>query len=159
MIRATLFVIALLSVVGCVSSQNDQSPVERAFQSTLLTLPSEGLGPQSLQVGQCGLWLWSQTDTAKLIFFSRGQTGKAKLRLAGTTQTLTQRAATGEIFGQFLTDTVYVDQSGGEVRVSLVPGDELIDGQRISSGLITWTDAEGWQIKAPVLGVRACQVK
>jgi hypothetical protein len=159
MIRAALLSLLILPVVSCASSVSSSGAGEGIFESTLLTLPAEGLGPQTLATGDCGLWLWSQTDVDKLIFFSLGQSGRAKLRLAGSTQELQQESATGEIFGQFLTNTVYADQLGGRVNVSLAPGEELIDGQRISSGLITWTDSEGWQIKAPVLGVRACQVR
>lgn len=120
-------------------------------------LPQSGLGPQTLQPGECGLFLWSQTDTSKFIFFTRAVSGTALVSQSAGPVDLAQTTAGGEIFGQFNTETSYAASDGALVQLKIVAGEELEGGQRISSGLITTTDPEGWVTKLPVLGVRACQ--
>jgi hypothetical protein len=46
---------------------------------------------------------------------------------------------------------------GQTITVSVVPGENIEGGQRISSGKILMTDPEGWETIMPVLGLRACQ--
>lgn len=130
-----------------------QSPVMGAIS----TLPQSGLGPQELASGECGLFLWSQTDVSKFIFFSRALSGEALLAQGDAPITLMQTNAGGDIFGQFTTEMMYGSETGNTYNLSITPGDELEGGQRLESGLMTIADPEGWVTKLPVLGVRACQ--
>lgn len=121
------------------------------------TIPQSGLGPQELAAGDCGLFLWSQTDVSKFIFFSRALSGQALLAQGDAPVTLTQSNAGGDIFGQFTTLMEYTSDAGNTYALSITSGDDLDGGQRIQNGLMTITDPEGWITKLPVLGVRACQ--
>jgi len=121
------------------------------------SVPSSGLGPQELLSGECGLFLWSQTDTTKFIFFSKALSGTALFAQGETPIQLIQTGAGGEIFGQFNTEMGFASPDNRQVQLSVVPGDLLEGGQRIQSGLLSLTDREGWRTKLPVLGVRACQ--
>ncbi|MEM6535081.1 MAG: hypothetical protein AAF613_05510 [Pseudomonadota bacterium] len=140
-------------VMGCASS-----PAEPARgESGLSNVPSSGLGPQKLDPGECGLFLWSKTDTSRFIFFSKALSGTALFKQEDEQLTLRQTRATGRIFGQFNTDITYQDQNGSSIHLVYSSGDMLTNGQRIKDGLITVTDTTGWRTKLPVLGVRACQ--
>ncbi|MEM8617879.1 MAG: hypothetical protein AAGF20_13210 [Pseudomonadota bacterium] len=165
--RATLTgLLAGLSLGACATSGGDgaatsaqTSPSTMAMTgpTALSVLPESGLGPQSLEAGTCGLFLWSQTDVSKFIFFSEAASGQATMAMPGGPKTLIQTAAGGDIFGQFTTELGYDSPSGEQIDLRLVPGDVLDGGQRLESGVLTVTDQAGWQTKLPVLGVRACQ--
>ena len=139
--------------VETTNTAQQKSPATGAIS----TLPQSGLGPQDLAPGECGLFLWSQTDVSKFIFFSRALSGQALLAQGDTPITLTQTNAGGDIFGQFTTEMIYGSETGNSYALLITPGDDLDGGQRLESGLMTITDPEGWITKLPVLGVRACQ--
>ena len=154
------FAISLL-IAACQSSPAtgiDQTR-ERlmAMQPAINSVPSSGLGPQELSEGECGLFLWSQTDVSKFIFYSKALSGNALFAQDNVPIALTQVGAGGDIFGQFNTQMTYLSDDGREVALTLDAGDLLDGGQRIESGLINIRDREGWDTKLPVLGVRACQ--
>lgn len=146
-------------LAACASSapapQQSPPPPPR-IPTAVSVIPATGLAPQTLLSGECALFLWAQTDINKLIFFSKGQTNRAVLKLSEATYNLQAQRVSGDVFGQFLTRTLYSDGTGGQVELTFEPGEELIDGQRVRNGLITRTAQDGWQIKLPVLGVRAC---
>ncbi len=151
-----------LSVVlmGCQSNELD--PAEQrakmlAMKPAIDSVPNSALGPQELLAGECGLFLWSQTDVSKFIFYSKALSGIAQFAQDDVPIALTQIGAGGDIFGQFNTQMTYLSDDGREVALTLDAGDLLDGGQRIESGLINIRDREGWDTKLPVLGVRACQ--
>ncbi|MEO1188142.1 MAG: hypothetical protein AAFW60_03640 [Pseudomonadota bacterium] len=149
-----------LAISACQSSPTgiDQTR-ERlmAMQPAINSVPSSGLGPQELQTGECGLFLWSQTDVTKFIFFSKALSGQAVFAQDDTPVQMTQTMAGGDIFGQFNTRMEYVTVDNRAVELSVVPGELLEGGQRIERGLLSVADRDGWLTKLPVLGVRACK--
>jgi len=159
--HAALFSIGLmLALAGCQSGSD--SPQETrarmmAMQPAIDSVPSSGLGPQELLSGECGLFLWSQTDVSKFIFFSKALAGTAVFAQGELPIALTQTTAGGDIFGQFNTRMEFVSDDNRVLLLTVVPGEILEGGQRLETGLISLTDKEGWQTKLPVLGVRACQ--
>lgn len=161
MIQKLSLVVGLsLALIGCQSNEVD--PAEQrarmlAMKPAIDSVPSSGLGPQELLTGECGLFLWSQTDVSKFIFFSKALSGTATFAQAETPLTLSQIGAGGDIFGQFNTDMTFLTEDGREVALTVEAGELLEGGQRISSGLINVRDKDGWDTRLPVLGVRACK--
>ena len=155
MLRMAILVLAILPamLMGCASSPAQTPGGERGLSN----VPNSGLGPQKLDPGECGLFLWSKTDTSRFIFFSRALSGTALFKQKDEQLNLRQTRSTGRIFGQFNTDMTYQDQKGSTIHLVYSGGDILDNGQRIQDGLITITDNSGWRTKLPVLGVRACQ--
>lgn len=150
----------MLTLAGCQSGPADPQDVRArmmAMKPAIDSVPSSGLGPQELAPEECGLFLWSQTDVSKFIFFSKAQTGTALFAQGEEPIALTQTTAGGDIFGQFNTRMEYVSDDRRVVTLTLVPGEILQGGQRLDSGLLNLTDKDGWQTKLPVLGVSACQ--
>ncbi|MEO1641956.1 MAG: hypothetical protein AAFR74_01375 [Pseudomonadota bacterium] len=156
MLSKLLAVVAIGGLAGCASIPVEEGRAPVGQMRANAELPPSGLGPQTLAPGECGLFLWSKTDTTKFIFFSRAVSGIALFKPGNETLNLQQIAAGGTIFGQFNTEQGFAADDGSMVELSFVPGDELTGGQRIADGLITITDAEGWRTKLPVLGIRAC---
>ncbi|MEL7545349.1 MAG: hypothetical protein AAGJ84_01780 [Pseudomonadota bacterium] len=148
--------VALSACASAPPARTTQSPPPPRAPTAVSVIPSTGLAPQALNAGECGLFLWAQTDINKLVFFSKGQTNRAVFKVADATYNLSARTYAGNVFGQFLTRMVYGDGTGGIVELTFESGEELIGGQRIEGGLITRTSPDGWQVKLPVLGVRAC---
>ncbi|MEL7541697.1 MAG: hypothetical protein AAGJ51_12410 [Pseudomonadota bacterium] len=150
----------MFAIAACQSSPaaTDQTR-ERlmAMQPAINSVPSSGLGPQELLDGECGLFLWSQTDVTKFIFFSKALTGTALFAQDGTPVSMTQTMAGGDIFGQFNTRMEYVTADNRAVELTLEPGEVLEGGQRLERGLLSLADRDGWLTKLPVLGVRACK--
>lgn len=120
-------------------------------------VPESGLGAQNLERGECALFIWSKTDASRFIFFQKAETGVATLKIGSETVTATQTMNRGSIFGQFMTEQGFAAPGGEQVVLRVQPGDDLDGGQRIQSGNLTITAAEGWRTVIPVLGVRACQ--
>ncbi|MEL6957272.1 MAG: hypothetical protein AAFO88_11580, partial [Pseudomonadota bacterium] len=113
-------------------------------------VPSTGLQPQTLEVGECGLFLWSLSGEPTFMFFSRATSGEARILIEDEAETVTQASAGGDIFGQFTTQTGWSSQTKGySIDLTLVPGEQLIDGQRVESGRIKLTDIEGWETIIP----------
>lgn len=156
LLRSTVFIAVLGAVTACASTPAEVETPMRSTQTAVQEVPTSGLGPQELAAGECGLFLWSKTDTTKFIFFSQAVTGSAIFKPEDEILQLEQVAAGGTIFGQFNTEQGYRASDGSTVELSFEPGDELSGGQRVSDGLMTVTDAEGWRTKLPVLGIRAC---
>lgn len=141
---------------ACASSGPDADAIGSLEPTAAQQLPPSGLGPQALEPGECGLFLWSKTDVTKFIFYSQALSGTAMFKPADETLQLEQIAAGGTIFGQFNTEQGYRASNGSVVELSFQPGEELTGGQRITDGLMTIKDTEGWRTKLPVLGIRAC---
>ena len=149
--------LGLAVLAGCASNSSEPAtePVApRASASS--AIPASGLGPQQLAPGECGLFLWSKTDSSKFIFFSRATSGQALFKYQDNSLNLQQVSAGGTIFGQFNTEQGYQTTDGQSVALTFESGARMDGGQRIDNGLITVTDAEGWRTKLPVLGIRAC---
>lgn len=146
-----------LALGGCVTSPPEPKATSLQQRSAAVTqVPRSGLDAQALDVNECGLFLWSKTDTTKFIFFSKAMSGQAVFKPGEETLQLEQVTAGGTIFGQFNTKQGYRSSDGQIVELVFEAGEALIDGQRISDGLITVTDVEGWRTVLPVLGIRAC---
>ena len=144
-------------LIGCASTATETEPqIADLTDAAVSEVPQSGLGPQQLAPGECGLFLWSKTDASSFIFFSRAASGSAVFKPEENLLDLQQVGAGGTIFGQFNTEQSYADGDGGTVELTFEAGESLSDGQRISGGLITMTDVDGWRTKLPVLGLRAC---
>lgn len=136
-----------------------EEAMRTAERAAMAALPETALQAQELLPGECGLFLWSKTDTSKFIFFSKAITETATLTQGELPVALTQTGAGGDLFGEFNTRTTYRAENGSDVELELTPGEMLDGGQRVRDGLITVTNSAGWLTKLPVLGVRACQPK
>lgn len=156
MMKAMISALGAAVFLAACASTPDNGNTSRSV-SAIDNVPRVGLSAQTLEPGECGLFLWSKTDISRFAFFSKALSGTAVFKPAEEELKLTQARSRGTIFGQFTTDMGYTASNGSEVGLTFTPGETLTGGQRIENGLITITDQDGWQTKLPLLGVRACQ--
>ncbi len=155
-----------LSLAACASVPASQ---ESGFEATGIQSQNtavseltsiEGLGslpPQTLGPNECGLFFWSQTDISKFLFFTRSGDEDAVFLFEGMETPATLIDAGGNIFGQFLTNLTYAVQKDDRiVEIDYEPGEDLVNGARISTGHISYTDSDGWKATVPIVGARAC---
>lgn len=159
MIRLFLVSAASLLLAAC-ASKSDERPETSSVQvmdSPVSQVPPEGLPPQSLAAGECGLFLWGMAAPRRFTFFTESSSGEALILLDEAPQKLIVTDTNGDVFGQFFTDTHYLSADGTwSVNLSLKPGELLEGGQRIESGRLVTTGADGWETVLPVTGVLAC---
>lgn len=149
-------ILAPLWLISACATSPPSDPAPVAAQA-VDSMPPTGLPAQELAIGECGLFLYSLSGEPTFLFFSRATEGSAKMLIGGETQLLSQTAAGGEIFGQFMTQTDWVSAgTGHRVDLEVEPGEPMIDGQRVTSGRIRLIDSEGWETIIPIGGVRAC---
>ena len=139
-----------------VSTDAPSSLAGTAQADASIDAPS-GLPPQTLEPNECGLFLWSKTDTSRFVFFMKAGAQDGLVLLEDTPTRITKTGESGDLFGQFFTDLRFVTASGAQIALSYEPGEPLSGGARISNGLIQFKNAEDWRITLPVLGVRVCQ--
>ena len=148
---------ALCALAACASSPEQAAAKAAAAAPAISTVPAEGLPPQRLARGECGLFLWSMSAPRRFVFFTKGSSGDALVLIGDKTTSIPMTSAGGDVFGQFLTKMTFEDlASKAKVTVSIEPGKPLEGGQRVGSGNIQFRDAEGWETVLPVTGVRAC---
>lgn len=158
MIRLLTILIPALTLAGCASGPSKPdagSPA--AAMSPVAEVPVEGLPPQTLAAGECGLFLWEMAAPRRFTFFTEASSGDALLLHENAPQPLVMTDTNGEVFGQFFTEMQYLSADGKwSINLSLKPGEVLEGGQRVESGRLVTTGADGWETVLPVTGVRAC---
>jgi hypothetical protein len=149
---------AAVLFTACAGTGGSKSAADAAeAASAINTVPVEGLPPQRLEPGQCGLFLWGMSAPRRFVFFTEGTAGKALVLVNDAAVSMPMTTAGGEVFGQFLTLMKFeAAETGSSVTVTINPGVALEGGQRVDSGNILFKDAEGWETVLPITGVRAC---
>lgn len=157
MMRTLTLICAVSLATACASSSTvRKTPTTSAPEMAARTVPEEGLPPQRLKPGECGLFLWGMSAPRKFVFFTDG-TGTALVLDNDTPVSLPMSSAGGDVFGQFMTRMTFRNSSNGQsVSIAIEPGEALEGGQRVEGGTIQFRDSEGWETILPVTGVRAC---
>lgn len=157
MIRSLSVPVAAALLAACSTAPSGNTEKAIAATEAAARAPAEGLPPQRLTPGECGLFLWGMAAPRKFVFFAKATSGDALVLIDDAPKTLAMAGASGDVFGQFLTEMEYAGAaSARRVKVSLKPGEVLEGGQRVESGTILFIGADGWETVLPVTGVRAC---
>ena len=116
------------------------------------------LPPQTLEPGECGLFLFAPRPTPRFVFFSNATTGYARMVIDDEPVTLSRSAASGEVFDQSFADTSYIAPAFGlELQVRVRPGADAEGGTEIDSGSLNLAREGGWSVVIPVAGASTCQ--
>lgn len=157
MIRIVSMAVSAAVLAACASAPDNAPQKSVAANQATSAVPTDGLPAQKLAPGECGLFLWGMAAPRKFVFFLKANTGDGLVLIDDKSHALRMVSARGEVFGQFLTEMGF-SGSGTDTRVSvtLIPGETLEGGQRVKSGNLLFTGADGWETVLPVTGVRAC---
>lgn len=140
-----------LVLAACATSPRRSTVPETLRGPALASLPAQNLEP-----GECGMFLWSFQTPHNLIFFRKAGESTAISVLTGVEVPLKVTSESGKVFGQFMTETIYQTAKGEPVRIVIVPGELIQDGQRTQSAEIRFQTREGWETIIPASGLSAC---
>jgi hypothetical protein len=144
---------AMAMLAGCASKP---APAQTVTSPANVIARSGELPSQTLAPGACGLFLWTQAEPVRFVFFAEAGSDKAVMNIGGTQSPLELTSVGGSLFGQFMTQTIYRSPDGN-VGLSFKPGEPLDGGQRIEDGRLSLVSRDGWETMIPVLGLSACQ--
>lgn len=158
MIRFLAILLPAIAVSSCATDPaKSDAGSPAAVMSPVAEVPVSGLPPQTLSAGECGLFLWEMAAPRRFIFFTEASSGEALVLQESAPQKLVMTDTNGEVFGQFFTEMQYLSADGNwSINLSLKPGEVLEGGQRVESGRLVTTGADGWETVVPITGVRAC---
>lgn len=143
-----------ITLGACASSPDGPQPAGAAPSSMV---PERGLPAQTLEIGECGIFLWQVSGEPTFVFFAKSADNAAKMLIGDTPRELILEASGGEIFGQFQTEQTWLSvDTGHRVALAVSPGEPMIDGQQVPRGRISVLNPEGWETVIPVSGVTAC---
>lgn len=154
LVSASILSLGIL-LSGC-STTDNAAPTPTA-RSVAESAPRAGLPAQSLEAGECGLFLWTRREQPQFVFFSKAGSENALFWVDNGSQMLSRTGVGGDIFGQQLTEQNFALSDGRSVELRMVPGEQLVGGQRVPEATLTLIDGEGWRTLVPVAGVTVCQ--
>lgn len=156
-VKIIVIAVLMASLTACHHMENDRrAKIERDSQARGT---SAGLGPRSLNVGECGLFLWATTGTQRpLIFFRRSDQATADILIAGATTVMRVDTENQSIIPGFFAEQQFKN-ADYTVRVRVQPENSrnLVQGIKIPSGVISYTGLNG-TIMTPVSGLFGCKI-
>ncbi len=151
------FVLATLAACSTPGEARPPAGTVREAPVSLAGVPAAGLPPQTLGRGECGLFLWSQTAPRRFTFFARAGEPAGLAYIEGAARAVHMTDAGAGLFGEFRSEMRFLEVNGARsLRLSLTPGEMMEGGQKVASGSLIVTDAQGWETIVPVAGLRAC---
>ncbi len=164
----SILALTLSSLTACVSAtptdvETAKTPGRMVEPKAASTEDTSGyvlsaLETQTLEIGECGLFLFTERPSPRFVFFGSATRGVGKIRHYGQAVALELVDGEGDIF----------DQTYAVQKLRSLDGKLLIDlsidsvepgegGSRVSSGSLRLTDSEGWVTVTPVAGATACR--
>jgi hypothetical protein len=128
-----------------VSASQEQTPTEFS------QLPG-----RYLQVGECGLFVWTAAEPHRFIAFSRSDTGKAEILYGHRIEQYLISKQTGTPTNEQFPVQDLVSGSGQKLVLKLAQPQTIDDGTRYRSGRLSSQTADGWQKVTPVIGLSVC---
>lgn len=118
----------------------------------------ERINRQSLDPGQCGLFLWSRGDNPTFVFVSYNEPSLARVRIDGQSRALERDRFSGEsVLGHFERQVFEDSRVVLTVDIKVDEGRPIQDGAVVQSGTITARTRRGWETVTPVGGMIACE--
>jgi hypothetical protein len=131
-------------------------PSTAGAQSDALVL--QALEPQTLEEGQCGLFLWSLGERPQLVLVAYDRPSGALISSGGRERYLSRTAFGGEqSSGHFERQTFSGSGLTLSVELSWDPTRQVRDGSVVREAQVTLTDRDGWETVVPAGGMSGCQ--
>jgi hypothetical protein len=116
------------------------------------------LAPQTLEQGQCGLFLWSVGERPQLVLVAYDRPSGALISSGGRERYLSRTAFGGEqSSGHFERQTFTGNGLTMRVELSWDTTRQVRDGAVVREAQITLTDRDGWETVIPAGGMSGCQ--
>jgi len=138
-------------LTGCASTGDVKNGVSTSSNESKMSLPA-----QTLQTGECGLFVWAASPAKPFILFSEQAKARA-LWFNESQEPLTLiESAGGNSYGQSSINA-YQRTNGQTLALSLTDAEAIEGGMRYKSGTLSYMTSDGWGKVVPVIGLAACQ--
>jgi hypothetical protein len=118
----------------------------------------ERINRQSLDPGQCGLFLWSRGDNPTFVFVSYNEPSLARVRIDGQSRAIERERFSGEsVLGHFERQVFEDSRVALTVDIKVDESRPIQDGAVVQAGTITARTRRGWETVTPVGGMIACE--
>lgn len=114
------------------------------------------LGPQNLNPGECGLFLWGQGPGRPLQFFQNARTQQVSVPFKPGSTVTRISAENAAMDGLFTRQRFMVDDIKMDVSFTLAEGRNVLQGVAISGGRIELSEPSGRETVIPVVGLYGC---
>lgn len=115
------------------------------------------LAPQSLNAGECGLFLWLRSSDRDLVLFS-GPDSTARMMINGQEVVMPRTSAEGaQVFAQFERQVFQGGRHTLHVDVRFERRAGMARGVVVPQGSVRLIDDGGWEMVMPVGGLVACE--
>lgn len=125
-------------------------------QKSQLSSIKTGLPAQTLDAGDCGLFVWAATMSKPFILFSRADQSRGLWYHEIQEPISLIKGSGASAFGQF-PENRFQRPNGQMLDLALSNAEMIEDGIRYKSGTLTFQTVEGWEKVMPVIGLAACQ--
>lgn len=143
---------SVLTFSACASLET-----QNASDKTQLNSPTDGLAAQELEIGECGMFFWTDTHPRTFILFQKQGSAEAKY-YAGTTEiNLTTNQNTNNMDDIAVFDISYNHPDYTVFNIKGSFSDILEGGRRITNARIKTKKAETWEEIQPVTGIYGCR--
>ncbi|MEM8988532.1 MAG: hypothetical protein AAGC95_17605 [Pseudomonadota bacterium] len=115
------------------------------------------LPPRQMAPGECGMFLWSLPPQPRLVYFSGDDRRGAVMNIAGAEVRFARTEVSGDAFFQQYSEQSFVSPTEMRLDVSVALGEETASGLTLPSGALRLSQANGWEMVAPVTGIAGCR--
>ena len=121
-------------------------------------VPLAELPTQTLENGQCAMFLWARTTPPRRVFMALHEPATARVVVGARTLALPRTQWSGEAaFGHYPQQRFAGAGVELNVTVQMDTRTGLTGGAVVPSGSIEYRDEKGWETVIPVAGMVACQ--
>lgn len=147
-----LFALSVVGMTGCETLNVGKTPAK-----PIATTVNNGLTPQELAAGECGIFLWSSGTPRTFVFFHKQGDQNAKYYTQGTEIALLTSQNTMVMNERALVEYTYSGDGFETVTLKGILSEELESGQRLSNATIKTKILDAWEEIHPVSGVYVCR--
>ncbi|MCH1569595.1 MAG: hypothetical protein L7U47_09300 [Alphaproteobacteria bacterium] len=122
-----------------------------------LTATDSRLGPQALPVGECGLFLWGQSEGRPLQFFQNTSTKQVVIPFRPGSKVTRQSTAQPIADGFFAEQRFSVDDLVMDITLRVEAGRNVLKGIAVPAGRIVLGETSGRETVVPVVGLFGCR--
>lgn len=147
---------ATVFVCGC-STTEVVEPTTPLVQDEFIFELGE-LPAQTLELGDCGLFLFAAQPKPRFVFFGEATKGIGKIVLNGKETTLVRSETDGDVIDLHYTEQTFTSPVEDiELKVTINEADFTEGGAQISKASIRMRSSEGWRMVIPVGGATSCR--
>ena len=152
--QRAIIMMSAASLCACASLPKTNKPADSA-QGAAQSIQS--LSPQTLEKGECGLFVWTSDIEKRFVLFSQSQKPRAVwVSPSGEIELSVSKRSGVPKQGEYPNQS-FVTASADTLELNLLRPDPISNGTRYRTGTLTDKDGNGWSRVTPVVGLSVCK--